>query len=122
MSKLCSFCIAIALNISCVGILLDSSPVNAQTLYNITYNKHGRVLNTSEGTFYVGRSGDAIRSVSGKKIYGYWKESNGLLSIYIGDRIYNFNLGGSSNSERRRSIPPECLQYPNSFYCRNIER
>ncbi len=49
-------------------------------------------MRTSVGTFYVGRSGDAIHQAGGRKRYGYWEEINGTTYIYIGGNVYSFRL------------------------------
>ncbi len=67
------------------------------TVYSITKNQHGRILKTSVGTFYLGKSEDAIHEVSGRKSYGYWKvrycwhdDACPYYTIYIGNRAYFF--------------------------------
>jgi hypothetical protein len=65
---------------------------NSVNIYSVSYNQHGRVVRTSVGTFYVGRSGDAIHQAGGRRRYGYWNESNGITYIYIGDNVYSFQL------------------------------
>ena len=61
-------------------------------VYSMTVNRHGRILKTSVGTFYLGRSGDAIHQVSGRKRYGYWHSNGERIRIYIADDIYTFYL------------------------------
>ncbi|MGK7897812.1 MAG: hypothetical protein AB4372_30400 [Xenococcus sp. (in: cyanobacteria)] len=65
------------------------------TIYSVTINRHGRILRTSVGTFYLGKSGDVIYETSGGKIYGYWeyRSSGSAIEpdynyIYLGNRFY----------------------------------
>ena len=59
-------------------------------VYSITTNRHGRILRTSVGTFYLGKSGDAIHQVSRNKRYGYWNGSIRKVRVYIDDNVYTF--------------------------------
>ncbi|MDV3002486.1 MAG: hypothetical protein N5P05_004141 (plasmid) [Chroococcopsis gigantea SAG 12.99] len=61
-------------------------------VFSITSNANGRILRTSEGIFYIGRSGDAIRDVNGYKRYGYWEQEGSTLKVYIDDMMYEFQL------------------------------
>ena len=64
------------------------------TVYSVTQNRHGRIIRTSVGKFYLGKSEDAIYEGSGRKIYGYWEEKCGFVGdpcndyIYLGNRTY----------------------------------
>lgn len=62
------------------------------TIYSWNYNRHGRIVRTSVGTFYIGKSGDAILKSGGHKHYGYWESRGGTIYVYIGTTTYYFNL------------------------------
>ena len=65
------------------------------TVYSVTRNRHGRIVRTSVGTFYLGKSEDVVYETSRGKIYGYWeyRSSGSALEpdynyIYLGNRFY----------------------------------
>ena len=65
------------------------------TVYSITRNRHGRIIKTSVGTFYLGKSQDVVYETGQGRIYGYWEfiSSNSVMepnynNIYIGNRFY----------------------------------
>jgi hypothetical protein len=63
-------------------------------VYSITSNPSGRVVKTSIGVFYIGKSGDAIHEASGRKRYGYWEQNGSVVVVYIEREIYAFPLVG----------------------------
>jgi hypothetical protein len=80
MKKFISFALSSLIGLNCVTIInvLNSTPVLAQTrrvfpeVYNVERNRHGLVIRSSDGIFYIGRSRDAIRQVNKQRYYGYW--------------------------------------------------
>lgn len=46
--------------------------INGGKVYTVEGNQHGLVIETSLGTFYIGKSGDAIRQVNKQRYYGSW--------------------------------------------------
>jgi hypothetical protein len=61
-------------------------------IFSRSNNRHGRIIRTSVGIFYIGKSGDAMLNSSGYKSYGYWVQSGPYLTVYIDDDVYSFTL------------------------------
>lgn len=93
MKKLMTVILASLISFGSVGVI-NPQPAQADHihLYKLEYNQHGRILRTSVGLFYIGRSGDAIREVSGRRTHGYWEQSDSMLYVFIGDTMYYFSL------------------------------
>jgi hypothetical protein len=70
----------------------QAAQANYIQVYKVEYNQHGRILRTSAGLFYIGRSGDAVLEISKRRSYGYWEQIDSLLYVYIGDVVYQFTL------------------------------
>lgn len=71
------------------SLLLNKNDFKA---YSVVTNKHGIVIKTSIGIFYLGNNQDAIHEASGYRRYGYWEANNYLIRIYISDEVYTFYL------------------------------
>ncbi len=88
------------ITLSSVSVLNNPSAVANHlnqhiTVYSITRNRHGRIIRTSVGTFYLGKSKDVAYETGQGKIYGYWEfiSSNSVTepnynNIYLGNRFY----------------------------------
>lgn len=63
---------------------------NRPQLYSVTFNRHGKVLKTSVGIFYLGNSNDVIYDCNGRKKYGYWEGSDDWVAIFVDNNVYQF--------------------------------
>lgn len=111
MKKLTSFALSSIIGFTGVTAisLLNPVPIQAESVptnfvrfeggrvYSAENNQHGSIIRTSVGTFYIGKSGDAIRQVNKQRYYGYWKKTfytddSAKLVVYIQDRTYLFDI------------------------------
>jgi hypothetical protein len=106
MKKLISFALSSIIGLTGVTAinLINPTPVLAQLLdlrggkaYNFETNRHGMIIRTFLGIFYLGKSKDAIREVNKKRYYGSWKKNytsdhTAEVYVYIGNRTYIFDM------------------------------
>ena len=84
--------LSLIIGISAVTLNTSNAQAYDITIYSVSHNRSGRVIKTSVGKFYVGKSGDVIHEASSYRRYGFWRQEYSVLRLYIDDNIYKFYL------------------------------